>query len=118
MLLQCEDGHAVVVEHGTTPLDGLLTLLQDGYGGERFAPDNPAIVKALPSVKVSVWRSCTKAWKESNYGPDDPDDPWWSEDGDGRRQITVAWYPDDLYRLGERAEYWANAADASDQEPR
>lgn len=112
MVLNCTDGHAVVVEDGTAPLDGLLTLLQEGYGGARFAPDNPAIVEALPSVSVRVWHSCTKVWKESNWYDGEPEDDWFAEDGDGRRQITVAWFDGALYDLGERAE----AAEPSDQE--
>lgn len=99
-----DDGDAVVVEPGTTPLDGLLTLLEEGYGGDRFAADNPAVLEALPSVRVEVWRSCSKAWREGEGVGDEWTTDWWAPSGDGRRQVTVAWYDGSLYSLGEAAE--------------
>lgn len=100
-VLHCEDGAAVVVERGTTPIEGLITLLEEGYG-ERFAADNPAFIAALPSVRVETWMSCSKSWREEHC--DDPyTDDWWSADGDGKRFIDVAHYDGNMFMLGDDA---------------
>jgi hypothetical protein len=101
--LLCDNGYAVVVAPGTSALDGLLTLLEEGYGSPRFAPDNPAIVAALESTQCVTWWSCTRAWKEANNREDFWFDDYWAEDGDGKRSIDVVWVNGDIYLLGENA---------------
>ena len=34
---------------------------------------------------------------------EDLDADWWAPEGDGVRSCWVAWYPDDLYDLGDEA---------------
>jgi hypothetical protein len=102
-VLRGGEGAAVVVPSGTSPLDGLNAILDAEYGGEPFAADNPAIVAALPKVRVETWRSCTKAWREGEGVDDDWCDDWWAPDGDGARQITVARYDGRPYALGDAA---------------
>src|SRR4051812_7271100 len=97
-VLHCDEGSAVVVEPGTTPLAGLLTLLEEGYGGDRFAETNPAVLVALPRVRVEQWMSCSKAYRDEHC--DAYIDDWWSADGDGKRSITVAYYDGNTYDLG------------------
>jgi hypothetical protein len=99
--LVCEDGSAVIVNPGTTPLQGLLELLTEGYG-RPFAETNPVIVEAAKDLQVEVWHSCTKDWREAN-GVEEFDS-YWSPEGDGRRSITVAYFDGNIYALGDRAD--------------
>jgi hypothetical protein len=96
-------GCALVVNEPTDPLDGLCALVSEVYGGE-WSRENPVLIEASSQVKVQVWRSCTKAWREGEGVYDDYVTDWWAPHGDGARQVLVAWYPDDAYSLGERAE--------------
>ena len=98
------DEDALVVPEGTTLIDGLLSLVEEVYGGERFAPDNPAIIAALDHATVGVWRSCTKKWTEAEGVDTEGYNGWWAPDGDGARTITVAAYSGSAYVLGEMAE--------------
>lgn len=109
-VLHCEAGSAVVVEPGCTPLDGLLTLLEESYG-DRFTEANPVVLAALPSARVETWWSCRKAWIEANGVDDEWVGNWWSSDGDGSRRITVAWFDGDVCALGDDA---ADAAEAGE----
>lgn len=102
-VLYCEDGSAIVVEPGTTPLAGLLSLLEADYGGEPFAEDNPAILAALPRVRVEEWRSCTKSWCESENVDREGYVSYWAPNGDGASRITVARYDGHAYELGDQA---------------
>lgn len=102
-LLNCEDGTALVVAEGCTPLDGLLDMLEEGYGCPRFAADNPAILAALSRVKVETWRYCTKPWCEGEGIDWEDYNGYWSANGDGARTIVVAWFDGDAYRLGDEA---------------
>ncbi len=101
-VLRSDDGSAIVVNADATQVDGLLDLIEAEYGGDRFASTNPVIVAAATEVRIEVWRSCTKAWREAEGI--DVDAGWWSPEGDGRRSITVAYYDGNAYMLGEAAE--------------
>lgn len=102
MILRGEDpGVALVVNEPIEPLDALVRIVQEGYGGD-WSTENPVLVDAAREVKVEVWRSCTKAWREGE-NVDLYADSWWSPNGDGGRSLLVAWYPHDVYDLGERA---------------
>jgi hypothetical protein len=98
-----DEGSALVVNEPTDPLDGLIALVRDEYGGE-WSRENPVLVEASQQAKVQVWRSCTKAWREGEGVYDEWASDWWAPHGDGARQVLVVWYPDSVYALGERAE--------------
>lgn len=111
-----DNGVALVVNKPTDPLDALIEIVSAEFGGE-WSRDNPALIEASSQVKVQVWRSCTKAWREGEGVWDEWSSDWWAPHGDGARQVLVAWYPDNAYDLGERAETCASpcsAASASD----
>lgn len=110
-VFRCDDGGAaLVVNEPTDPVDALVLLVQYAYGGE-WSRSNPVLVEAAQQVSVQVWHSCTKRWREDHMVDDEWGDSWWSPEGDGARQVLVAFYPDDLYDLGERART-AGASDA------
>lgn len=85
-VLYCEDGEAVVVTPGTTPLDGLITLIKEKHG-VTISPDDPSLQDLLPDVRIETWLSCTKAWREEHG----QDDGWFDGSGDGKRSITVVY---------------------------
>lgn len=100
---RCDDGGtALVVNKPTDPLDALILLVEYAYGGE-WSRKNSVLIEASQQVSEQVWHSCTKSWREGMGVDDDYSDSWWSPDGDGARQVLVAFYPEDLYDLGERA---------------
>lgn len=98
------DEQSMVVELHTTLLDGLLELIAEAYGGDHFAPDNPAIVDALAHATIGTWRTCSKQWCEANEVDDEDFNTYWAPDGDGEHTITVVAYPGSVYVLGEMAE--------------
>lgn len=102
-LLNSDDYSIVVVSPGTTPLDGLLTLIEETTG-DLVAADHPAIVEAAQRVRVETWWSCSTRWKEANGGGWDYQD-YWSRDGDGKRKITVAMYEGSPYDLANEAAF-------------
>lgn len=98
-----DSGVALVVNQPTDPLDALIEIVSAEFGGE-WSRENPVLIEASSQVKVQVWRSCTKAWREGEGVDDGYGGDWWAPHGDGARQVLVAWYPDSAYDLGERAE--------------
>ena len=108
------DEDALVVPDGTTLIDGLLMLVEEVYGGERFAPDNPAIVAALEHAYVGVWHSCSVRWAQDNNVDTEGYNGWWAPDGDGKRSITVASYSGSAYVLGEMAEAAGQDSEVAD----
>jgi hypothetical protein len=110
---RCDDGGtALVVNRPTEPIDALIDLVVYAFGGT-WARSNPTLVEASAQVRTEVWHSCTKRWREDMGVDDDCVDTWWSPEGDGARQVLVAFYPGDLYDLGEAA----SAADNRDLRP-
>lgn len=103
-ILRGDDGPAVVLGPDHDALDGLAMLLEHDYGGT-WTRDDPALVEVASTLSVSVWRSCTKAWREANCW-DEYADSWWAQDGDGAREIRVVWWSgfggEDIYSLGDR----------------
>ena len=95
-------GHSIVVADGTEPIDALLDLMRTCYGGE-FSRTNPVLVEEAKGLKVEVWRSCTKAYREAE-GIDSDYQDYWSPDGDGRRSIHVLYLARSVWVLGEMAE--------------
>lgn len=102
-VFRSDDGLSIVVEPDTDPVTGLIGLLVHDYGGE-WSETNPVLVEAAASLKVEVWRSCTKAWREGEGVDDGYGGEWWAPHGDGARQVHVVWYPRSIWDLGERAE--------------
>lgn len=105
-MLNCEDGEAIVVPGpDASVLEWLTEMVSEGYGGEvaKWSADNPVLVAEAEKLKIETWRSCTKAWRESE-GVDEDRDGWWAPDGDGKRAIYVLWWDGSIYDLGERAE--------------
>lgn len=98
-----DPGVALVINRDMDPIDALREILTSEYGGD-WSRDNPVLVEASSQVKVQVWRSCTKAWREAEGVDDEWSSNWWAPHGDGKRQVLVAYYPGDPYDLGERAE--------------
>ena len=109
-VLRCEDGTAIVVPENATKLDGLLALLVDGYGGEPFPAENPAIQSALSGTRQEVWHYCSVKMREAE-GIEEVDGDWYAADGDGKRRIRVVWYPSSVYDLGDRAQDAVACAD-------
>ncbi len=107
-VLYTEDGSAMTIpESVTEPLDALIALLSEDYGGEiaEWSRDNPVLLAALPDVRIEIWHSCTKAWCESEgIDPDEWTSGYWAGNGDGERSLRVIWYADNIYDLGEEAE--------------
>ena len=102
-ILQCDEGSAVVVPPGTEPIDALIHLVKEECGGETWSRTNPTLVEAAENVRIQIWYSCTKAWKQNNW-VDEPDDPYWAPDGDGKRTLLVAYYDGNTYALGDDAQ--------------
>ena len=100
--LQCEDGVGIVVPEGTEPMAALLAMLEAGHGSgqDKYDLTHPALVEAASEVRISLWRSCTKPWREDR-GVDDWDS-YWAEDGDGKRTLRVAYYDGSIYDLGDQ----------------
>lgn len=101
------DGVAMTIPDGMTdPLDALIALVSEDYGGEvaSWSKENPVLLAALDDVQIETWRSCTKAWCESEgIDPDGYTSGYWAPSGDGARSIRVVYYRDDAYSLGEEA---------------
>lgn len=104
-LFNTEDGYALVVEEGTEPIDAMIALVAEVYGGDDFSRDNPAIVAATEGERVERWHSCTKAWKEAENIEDfDSYTDWWASGGDGKRFVWVFCPGKSVYCIGEEAE--------------
>jgi hypothetical protein len=93
---------AIVVQRDTTPLDALLTLIEEETG-DRFDPNNPFLVKEAATATVEVWRSCSKRWREDE-GVDPCMETWWAPDGDGKRWCYVVSSIRSPWVLAELAE--------------
>jgi hypothetical protein len=111
-----DPGAALVVNEQVSPLDGLRALVTEVYGGE-WDRSNPVLAEASSQVKVQVWRSCTRAWRENEGVDDEWSNNWWAPHGDGARHVLVVYYPGDVYDLGKRAEATAKGRPPS-QAPR
>lgn len=93
---------ALVVPVGVGAVECLVEALGQTYG--QFSPSNPAVVKAAAPLRFAEWRYCTSDYKEM-FGVGEPDEPWWSPDGDGVSSVTVLDLDGlDLWSLGEEAE--------------
>lgn len=101
-VLRGEAGSALVVEPGTAPLDALLTMLEEEYGGERFAESNSVVAARAGEVRIETWHSYLK-WQREDQGVDDFED-YWGPDGQGKRSITVAYFDGSVYDLGDEAQ--------------
>lgn len=112
-VLHSEDGDESITVPGpdTDVVDALLTLIEETYGGDRFAPDNPAILAAAEGVKVERWFSVTKQMRESE-GIDDGFESYYTPNGDGRRSIWVVSIQTSGYWLGEKCEEATDPVDA------
>lgn len=104
-ILRGEDGTAIVVPEGTSPVDALLSLVEEEFGGERFSPDNPAIVEAAHGLKIEAWHDCSDSQTRDEYGEDsDSLLGFWAPNGDGKHTIHVLSLDYSGYYLGELCE--------------
>ena len=104
-VLRGDDGLSVVVAPGTSPLDALLTLIEEEYGGERLSSDNPVVVAALDGLTVDAWTEYSPARQEADGVGEDDDysTRWWGPNGDGSETIHVLSFEGNVYDLGDRA---------------
>lgn len=106
-VLTGEDCDAIVVAEDTDVVDALVDLL-DG----EFERTNPVLVEEARALKVEVWRSTTKAFREAE-GLGEENGDWWCPDGDGRRSVRVVALTRSRYVLADMAEL----ADAAPPDP-
>lgn len=99
-LLHDDDGESsIVVPEGASVTEAVLELVEQ-VTGDRFEPDNPAIVDAVAGLEVETWRSTTWRWRE---GEGVTEDDWWAPDGDGRRTIEVVSLNRSVHALADAA---------------
>lgn len=102
------DGTAMTVpEIAADPMEALIALLSEDYGGEgaEWSRDNPVLIEAVKDCRFETWHSCTKKWCENEgINPDEWNGGWWAPSGDGARSIRVFYYDGNAYDLGEQAE--------------
>ena len=94
-------GYSIVVPEGTTPAEALAEMVNATFGGS-FDQHQPLIVEKAADLRIEVWRSCTKAFKEAENIDFDGD--YWAPHGDGKRFIHVLYFDGDLWSLGEEME--------------
>lgn len=104
-ILSDTTGDTIVVTEGDDPVTCLLWLIQERYGGELFARDNPVVVRVAEGLKVESWRTCSVEWMEANEVTDDCIG-YWAANGDGPNVIWVLSTTQNGYSLGEECEEW------------
>lgn len=101
--MRSDDGTSIVVPEDADATDALLEMLVSECGGD-FTRDNPVVQREAAGLKVELWRSCSKAYRENEAGIDPYCEDWWAPDGDGKRTIHVVYYDGAIWALHDEAE--------------